>query len=218
MKAIQKMGGFAALYLALAYLAGIVLFLVVLNYLNIVDPAQKVALIVEKGTVIYLTYLLMYILFGFILIVLALALYERLKNAAPCLVRGAVAVGLIWAGALIASGMVANAGLAPVAALYAKDPAQAAAAWLTIETVSDGLGGGSGEILGGVFTLLVSLAGLQGKALPKGLNYLGLLVGSVGVVSTIPGLHDLGALFGITQIFWFVGLGWVLLRHSPSMG
>jgi len=48
MNNLQKIGGIAALYLAAAYLVGIVLFLFVLDYPNIVDPAQKVALLVDK--------------------------------------------------------------------------------------------------------------------------------------------------------------------------
>ena len=126
MKNLQKLGGFAALYLAVAYLTGIVLFLFVLNYPSIVEPAQKVALVVDKQMVIYITNLFMYVIFGFFLVVLALALYERLKAASAAIIRTATAVGIIWAGALIASGMVANAGIAPVVALYGKDPTQAA--------------------------------------------------------------------------------------------
>jgi hypothetical protein len=216
MKSLQKIGGFAALYLAAAYVTGIIIFLVVLDYPNIVDPAQKVALIVERQMVFYATNLLLYILFGFFLALMTLALYERLKNASAGLIRSATVVGLIWATVLIASGMIANAGLSPVADLYIQDPAQAAVTWLTIETVTQGLGGGSGEILGGVFTLLVSIAALQVKGLPKGLNYLGIGVGIIGIVSTVPGLHDLAALFGVTQIVWFVGLGLVLLRSQAN--
>ena len=54
----------------------------------------------------------MYVFFGFFLIVLSLALYDRLKSGAPALMQVATAIGIIWAGSLIASGMVANAGLA----------------------------------------------------------------------------------------------------------
>ncbi len=53
MKSLQRTGGLAALYLAIAYLVGLVLFIVVLDYINIVDPAQKAALIVEQQMVIY---------------------------------------------------------------------------------------------------------------------------------------------------------------------
>lgn len=216
MKNMQKMGGFAALYLATAYLIGIVLFLFVLDYPSVVDPLQKVALLVSKQMVIYTTNLLMYVVFGVFLVVLTLALYERLKTASPTIIRTATVIGIIWAGALIASGMVSNAGIAPTVALYGKDPAQAALTWLTIESVANGLGGANGEILGGLLTLLVSWSALQVSGFPKGLNYLGILVGVVGIISTIPGLSDLAGLFGMSQILWFVWLGIVLLHRSPS--
>jgi len=125
-KTLQRFGGFAALYLAVAYLIGMTLFLVVLDTPSITDPAQKVALLVEKQMVIFSTNLLMYVFFGVFLVVLALALYDRLKAGAPAMMQVATAIGIIWAGSLIASGMVANAGIDPVVALYAKDPAQAA--------------------------------------------------------------------------------------------
>jgi hypothetical protein len=215
-KTLQKFGGFAALYLAVAYLVGLVLFIAVLDYPSITDPAQKVALLVEKQMVIFSTNLLMYVFFGVFLIVLSLALYDRLKAGAPALMQVATAIGIVWAGSLIASGMVANAGIAPAVALYAKDPAQAALTWQTIESVASGLGNGNGEILGGLLTLLVSLAALRAGGLPKGLNVLGLLVGAVGCASILPGLADLAAVFGLSQIIWFVWLAIVLLRSNPG--
>ena len=217
MKTLQKSGGFAALYLAVAYLIGMALFIGVLDTLSITDPAQKVALLVRMQMVIFSTNLLMYVFFGVVLIVLALALYDRLQAGAPALMQVATTLGIIWAGSLIASGMVANAGIAPVVALYATDPAQAALTWQAIETVASGLGNGNGEILGGLWTLLVSLAALRTGGLPRGLNILGLLVGAVGILSLIPGLTELLiGVFGLSQIIWYVWLGIVLLRSKPG--
>jgi hypothetical protein len=216
MKTLQKSGGIAALYMATAHLIGIVIFLVVLDYLSITEPAQKVALNVEKQTVIFSTNLLMYVFFGFALIVLSLALYDRLKSGAPVLMQVATAIGIIWAGSLIASGMVANAGLATIVPLYAKDPTQAALTWQGIEVVANGLGNANGEILGGPLTLLVSLAALRAGGLPKGLNILGLLVGAVGIITIIPALNALTGVFGLGQIIWFVWLGIVLLHSNTS--
>lgn len=212
MKALNKFGGFAAFYLAAAYLIGITLFIVVLDYPSITDPAQKLAVLVEKQMVIFGTNLLMYVFFGIFLVVLSLALHERLKSGMAALVQVATVIGIIWAGSLVASGMVSNAGIAPVVALHAKDPAQAALLWQGIEAVSSGLGNGNGEILGGVWTLLISWAALKTGGLPKGLNFLGLLVGAVGLVSIF--LTDFTGLFGIGQMIWFIWLGIVLLRTS----
>ena len=216
MNSLQKMGGIAALYMATAYVVGIILFLFVLDYPNIVDPAQKVALLVDKQLTIYAMNLILYVIFGVFLIVLVLALYERLKDGAPAMMQMAAVIGIIWAGSLIASGMVSNAGIAPVIALYAKDPAQAALTWLGFEVVAEGLGNGNGEILGGLMTLLISWAALNTGGLPKSLNYLGVVVGSVGIISTIPGLNDLTGMFGMSQIVWFVWLANILLRSSPN--
>ncbi|MCU0289679.1 MAG: DUF4386 domain-containing protein [Acidobacteria bacterium] len=215
-KTLQNFGGFAAFYLAAAYLIGIVIFLAILDSLSITDPVQKVALNVDKHMVIFSTNLIMYVFFGFFLIILSLALYDRLKSSAPAIMQVATAIGIIWAGSLIASGMVANAGLATIVPLYADDPAQAALTWQGIEAVADGLGNGNGEILGGLWSLLVSLAALQAGGLPKGLNILGLLVGAVGIISLTPGLADLSGVFGLSQIVWFVWLGIILLRSNPS--
>ncbi len=211
MKALQKFGGFAALYLAAAYLIGMVLFLVVLDYPSITDPAQKVALLVEKKAVIFSTNLLMYVFFGVFLLILSLALYDRLKSSAPAIMQVATALGIIWAGSLVASGMVSNAGIAPSVSLYATDPAQAALTWQGVEAVASGLGNGNGEILGGVWTLLVSVAALRG-GLPKAFNILGLLVGAVGIVSIFPAPTGLTGIFGLGQMIWFVWLGTLLLR------
>jgi hypothetical protein len=216
MKTLQKFGGIAALYMAIAHLIGIVIFLVVLDYLSITDPAQKVALNVEKQTVNFSTNLLMYVFFGIFLIVLSLALYNRLKSDAPAVMQVATAIGIIWAGSLIASGMVANAGLAMIIPLYAKDPAQAALTWQGIEAVANGLGNANGEILGGLWTLLISLAALRAGNLPKGLNIIGLLVGTVGIITIIPALNALTGVFGLGQIVWFVWLGIMLLRSNPG--
>jgi hypothetical protein len=216
MKSLQKFGGIAALYMALAHLMGLIIFIVILDYISITDLAQKVAMNVDNQAVVFSTNLLMYVFFGFALIVLSLALYDRMKSGAPALMQVATAIGIIWAGSLIASGMVANAGLATIVALYAKDPSQAALTFQAIEAITNGLGNANGEILGGPLTLLVSLAALRTGRLPKGLNMLGVLVGAVGIITIIPALNTLVAVFGLGQIIWFFWLGSVMLRSNTS--
>lgn len=217
MKSLQKFGGFAALYLAAAYLIGIAIFLVVLDYPSITDPAQKVTLNIDKQMVVFSTNLLLYVIFGFGLIVLSLALYDRMKSGAPALMQVATAVGIVWAGSLIASGMVANAGLATVVALYTIDPVQAVLTFQGIEAMANGLGNANGEILGGIWALLVSLAALRTSGLPKGLGILGLVVGMLGILSLIPiSTVALVSLFGVIGVAWYIWLGIVLLRNNPG--
>ena len=213
MKNLSKAGGLAALYLAAAYLAAIPFFLLVVDVRSLVDPLQKLeGLIAHQGSM-YAMEFVVYVLFGIFLTVLAVALHDRLKAGAEALMTVATPIALVWAGLLIASGMIFNAGVAPAIALYAKDQAQAVALWSAIDTVSSGLSG-NGEIVGGTWMLLVGLATLKSRALPKALGILGLVIAAVGIVSVVPQLNDLAGVFGLGQIVWFVWLGILMLSEK----
>jgi len=173
----QKLGGFAALYLAAAYLVAMPYFLVFVKYPSVADPAEKVALLVRHHDGMRVMYLITYVVFGIVLGTLALALYARLKDGAPTLTLVATVVGLIWAVVLVASGMIFNAGAAAVVGLHGAHPAQAVATWEAIEPVAQGLGGSGGELLGGLWVLLVSAAALRTGGLPKVLDWLGVAIG-----------------------------------------
>ncbi len=217
MKNLQKMGGIAALIEAATYVVGAALMFTLLasGFAEDVEPVQKVAFFADNQAITYIWNLFSYMVAGVFLVVLVLALYERLKTGSPAMVQSATAFGLIWAGVLIAAGMVFNIGLGTVVDLYGKDPAQAATVWLAIESVFDGLEGAN-VILGGLWTLPVSWSALRTGGLPRALNYLGVVVGGAGLLSVVPALEMMAfALFGLGGIVWFVWLGIVMLRSSP---
>ena len=216
MKNLQKLGGVAALYEAISYVAGMIFFLLVVDYLGVVDPLERVAMLVDNEAGFYAMTLVIYVFFGVALVVLALALHERLRADSPALMQVATAFGLIWATVLIASGMISNVGMEAVIALHGDDPVQAATVWLAIDSVVNGIGGGV-EILGGLWSLLISWAALRGGKLPKALNYLGVAIGVAGIITVIPPLGETGGIiFGLGQIVWFAWVGVVLLRSLPS--
>lgn len=218
MKGLQRLGGIAALYGAVAYVVAIVGYLVVVGQAVDVDPMQKVATLVDNQAFLYVLNLLTYIVFGLFLVVLALAFNKRLKADSGSLVQIATAVAMVWAGVVIASGMVSNIGMATVVDLHGEDPEQAATIWLAIDSVANGLGGAGGEILGGTWMLLVSWAAMRAGEFPKALNYIGVVIGVAGLISVVPILGELrGLIFGLGQIVWFVWLGIVMLRTSPSV-
>ena len=211
---LQKIGGIAALYEAAAYVVAMVGFLLVVNVSSVEDPVQKVALLVDNQAFLTLMHFLTYVVWGVFLVVLTIALYERLKDGSRAIAQIATAFGLIWAGLVIASGTLFNVGMANVVELYAKDPALAATVWLAIDSVFTGLSGI--EIVGGTWMLLVSWAALRGGGLPKALNYLGLVAGAAGLITLVPGLEMMALVFGLGQIVWFVWVGIVMLRSNPS--
>jgi hypothetical protein len=226
LKSTSRSTGFAALYLAAALVAAMIYFLIGTDYPSVTDPAAKLDLLLQNQLGIHVMYLVAYVGFGLALSVLALGLQTKLAATAPATARVGAAIGLIWAGMLIASGLVYIVGMGSVVDLHATDPAAAVTAWQAIEPVALGLGGAGGEVLGGTWVLLVSLVALRGHQLPTWLTWLGLVVGTAGIVSTVPGLAGVAVGFGLLVIVWFAGLGVTLLRersevseqaHSPSL-
>jgi hypothetical protein len=191
-------------------------FLFVVDVSGVVDPVRKVALMADNQAFLYIMHLIVYVVWAVFLVVLALALYERLKADSPAIVQTATVFGMIWACVIIAGGMIYNSGMENVVDLYGTDPAQAGTVWLAIDSVLDGLGGGN-EVLGGIWILLISWAALRVGVLPRVLNYLGVVIGVAGIVSVVPALTELCIyMFALGQIAWFIWLGIVMLRSKPG--
>ena len=210
---MQKIGGIAAIIEALAYIVGFAVMFTVLmpDNADALNAAQRLAFALDKQAIIIAWNLFIYVFFGVVLVVLSLALHQRLAAHAEALTKVATAFALIWAGLVIAAGMIANTGLAAAAKLHAIDPLQALALWHSVSAIQEGIGGGV-ELVGGLWVILISWSALRQAAFPRWLNYLGIAVGVAGVLTVIPALKELGALFGLGQIVWFAWLGTVMLR------
>ena len=216
-RSARRFAAAAAFYLATAYLGGMVYFLLGVDYPSVSDPLDKIALFARHLRGLQLAYLAIYVVFGVLLTVLSWALHARLRSAAPTTMRVATSLAIVWAGLLIAGGMALNLGMETVVALHGHEPTVAATVWLAIETVTSGMTGRNGELIGGLWTLLVSVAAWRGRTLPRAVVVVGALAGTTGVLSTVPGLTSLVAAFGISQLVWFVSLG-VVLAREPGVG
>ena len=212
---LQKMGGISALIAAALYITGFALFLTVLDPSGYDGHVQRVAFLAENQVASYIANLLIYVVFGVVLVVLVLALHARLKSGSPAIMQTATVFGLIWSGLVIASGMIANIGNSTVIGLFSENQDQAVALWLAISTMQESLGGGN-EIVGGLWVLLLSSAALRAGKLPKVLNSLGVLVGLAGILTVVPAFDLLMDVFGLGQIVWFAWLGILMLRDNPS--
>ena len=218
MKNLQKMGGIAALIDAATYLVSMGLLFTLLAPMGNteLDFGQFMAFFMDNQTIVFIWHLLMYMVNGVFLVILALALYDRLKAGSPAMAQVATVLGLIWAVMVFASGFITIYGLEVIANLYGKDPAQAATLKLMLDTVTLGLDH-SDRFLGCLWVLLVSWAALRSGALPKPLNYLGLVIGVPGIISTVfPAFNELAYAFGLGIIVWWLWLGIVLLRSNPG--
>lgn len=220
MKNLQKIGGIAALIGAATNLLALVLFITLLapKGYGSDDLGQIVAFFADNQTLMLIWYLISYLVFGVSLIFLSLALSERLKTGSPALAQVVTTFGLIWAALVIVMGTLSINDLGTVVKLYHENPAQAATVWLTLDAVETGVGNNGGEtMVNALWFLLLSWAALRANALPKGLNYLGVVTGVAGSLSVVLAWPALTAIYAFGLIIWLVWLGIVMLRKSPVL-
>lgn len=211
---LQKLGGVAALFEAAIYISAFVFFGVFWDFPLDTGNTQKFVFLINNQAIISVVNLTMYVIFGCFLAVLVLALHQRLKAKAPVLSQIAAVFGIIWVGLVIASGMIANIGLGAVIDLSAQNAEQAMTVWVVINTIVEGLGGGN-EVVGGLWVVLLSVAALKINELPKSLNWLGLFIGFVGILTVYPA-EILTEIFGLGQIVWFSWLGVAMLMSRQN--
>ena len=80
---VRRAGGFAALYVAAAYLAAIPYFVFLVDYPSATDPQDKVALFVDHHTSMYVMHLVSFEFVALALIVVTLGVYEHVHEHAP---------------------------------------------------------------------------------------------------------------------------------------
>jgi hypothetical protein len=216
---LRTAGGLAALLCAATYLVGFALLVTVLAPLGFgtdaIDVAAVIAFAAERPGVLIAWNTTIYVVNALALLVLVVALHRQVAPRAPDAAALAGAMGLIWAGLVLAAGMLANVAVERAHAMAA-DPEAAAALWATLHAVELGLGGGN-EIAGGAWIAGISLAAFAARAVGRVLAALGALTGLAGLATILPPLGDTaGAVFGLGAIVWFVVVGAHMLR-GPSV-
>jgi len=212
-KKLQKIGGIAAISEALIYITAFIFYGRILEFPGDDASAQETFNFLSNNYVtLAVLNMVSYVLFGIILAVLTLAIYERLKNAAPILSKLTAIFGFVWVVLVIASGMIANIGLQKVISIGTEHSESAMQIWSGISIVTEGLGGGN-EIVGGIWVLLISVIGWHQKVFSIPLNLLGIMVGVAGILTVYP-LDIFTEIFGLSQIVWFIWIGIVMIRKS----
>lgn len=207
----------AGLYMALAYLIGITIFVGVLKYPEISDPVEKLMIMSKMPNMVFITNILMYVLFGPVLVLFIISLQKLIKNEDSILLKTSSVIGFIWAGSLTASGMISNAAIEPLLQQFAASPSQAVPMWQMIDAVAMGIGNGNAEILGGLMTLGFSVVMLKDQRFSKITGIVGSVVGVIGIITLLPILKDFTGLFGILQLVWFVLMAVAFFKEAKKL-
>ena len=212
----QKFGGFAALIHAAAYVFGIVLAVTLIFPIMDADPGRYIAFVADNQAIVYVWNLVAYWVSAATLIVMALALYERLKAGSPALAQTATVFGLIWAGLIIGSGNLMLRDINVIGELYGHNAAQAQTIWLALEAVENGIVSGN-ELVGSLWVLLLSIAALRSGELTRTVNYFGMAFSLAGILTIVPAIAEtMIMIFAPGMIVWSVWVGIVILRTSSN--
>ncbi len=210
---LMRWGAGAFFAMPMCYIAMFLIFGVALSFPQAESVSAKIAYILEQQSILSLAYTIGYLLFGCILLIGVQAIHARFNALSSPLLNTASAFGFIWVVLMMCSGMVALVGMNTMLSLFAKGSPHADTLFYVYTTVVNGLGGGV-ELVGGLWVLLISLYGLKTAQLAKGLHVAGLAVGTFGVLTLFQSVPVMKEAFGLSQIVWFIWMGFALLKSS----
>jgi hypothetical protein len=215
MKGFQKIGGYAAILQGLMFIVILVIQFTVLAPQGLAggnaDPAKVVAFAATSPTPFLILNLIL-VVFSITIILVVLALFERLQAGAPNRMRLAVIAATVASALFLASGLTSFTGFPPIVSL--PDTAAAIAGQRALNAVTNGL------LQGAVFAagwqgLLNGWAALSTKGLPSLLGYLLVLAGLLGIAGVFVSI--LGLIGLVVNVVWGLWLGYVLLTQPSPL-
>lgn len=218
MKTFQKAGGISALGAAATYLFAMGMAATVLNPMMVstLSIQDYMSFLMSNRILVFIWHFSMYLVNGLCLIVLAFALYERLKSASLRLAAIGAILGFIWAVFVFLSGLITIYSNESLVVLSANQPALIEPIKRTLDMITSGIDS-SDKFLGCLWVGLSSLAAFRNKIFPKAINLFGMVIGSAGLIGTlVPVLGFVSYAFGVGAIIWWLAIGILMLRNQEA--
>jgi hypothetical protein len=207
---LHKIGGVASIANAVVCAICLVFLLLVFPRLGLVgpsdwiDPVKNIAAH-SASPITFFLFNLEYILWSIFLILIVLALRERMQAGAPNLMRIVVIGASISCALWLATGLIEIVGNPSI--VSAKD----ASAFRALMGVFFGLSN-AGDHASGWVVLLIGWAALKTRGLPRILSYLSVLLGIIAILEFA--VQPLVFVNVFLSIVWSLWLGVVLLRSK----
>ena len=217
MKQLQTTGGIAALclsglFVGLLFLLAVMLPGQGLGPHTLDDPATGIPFVATSSLPVMIA--LIYIGNALVFVPIMLALYQRLRAAAPAVMQVVVVAGLIASGLFLAYGMINLVGAPTVVSAYQHDAARGGAVYLALRLTANAMSAGALFACGWAISL-VSWTALRGGGLPKLLSSIMLLAGISMILSFA--LLSVGLIGVLFAPVWSAWLGFVLLRKRAHV-
>ena len=215
MKRLLQLGGIGALLQATYFLA-VVLFLAVIlpsqgfsaNDTAYHDPATALSFALKSPTRAISE--LLDVILGVGLVMTTIALYEKFQEKLPGRKEVMVTAAIVGATFAFASGIMGFITIPELAGMYAQGKVEANATYLTVTLITGALRLGA-IFAYGWWVFMVSWIGNTTKQFSKPMNYLGFVLGVLGIINFI--IQPVAVVTVILGVVWSVWLGLVLLRQ-----
>lgn len=209
---IEKVASYISIVLAIIYIIGFIGLLSLSSSVPTqnLSGQERLSFLFDHKLTLQLWYLLIYVLFGILLIPLSSILktfYSR--TILPTMIA---IFGYIWASFVLASGFIFIIGIQKVSTLSLPLESQLSI-WTTLEIIQDAFGGGI-ELLGGIWVFCIGANGFREGKFNSFFNGFSVILGVIGTLTILPIFYDLGAVFGMLQILWFISLGIILYKEQ----
>ncbi len=207
-----RMAGFASLVCALCYATGLVTVFFIEPGINS-GAEQRLQFIQSSGHLLQAWYFVIFVCFGVSITLLNMALRQWLLPSPSALLQTAFISSFVWSAYIFSSGLIS---ILTIQYLLSVPADEQRTIWYAIYSVQSGLGEGV-EWVGGIWMLFLNLYLRRERIGLQWLNSAGVAVGLCGTLTMLPGMWIAGALFGLSQMMWFISWSWLFLTGHHSV-
>ncbi|ADZ92398.1 hypothetical protein [Marinomonas mediterranea] len=210
-----KLSGYLSLIQGAIFLISILWYVILLMPIGVELRALSVdqlALITEHKGMLQLFYGIAYVLFALLLVGLNIAICK--VDNTSIMNNIALIMGSIWSGFLLGCGLLVIASFEYIAMPHS-DNSIKLNLLMFVSVIVEAIGGGN-ELVGGIWVASISISLKKACHIGSSQCLLGLAIGVIGIMTVVPSLGELGALFGIGMIVWFAALGVTQLKSREG--
>lgn len=211
MRTKQVNGAIAAIVCAASFIIGLVVILFVVPDFN-QGAEYRLAAFTKHKTLMQLWYFLVYVVFGFSLLILTRSLLELNDGEHSFLDQITSLVSYLWACYILVCGLIAILSIEFLFSQSSDGTQHISEAWRQIYTIQMGLGEGV-EWVGAIWVIFINSCLRERNRFPRPIILFGYFIAAIGMLTLYRPLADVGALFGLLQIVWFIGISYFLIQE-----
>lgn len=210
----ERQGAIAAMVCALSFIIGLAVVLLIVPDFN-QNAEQRLVVFMQHKLLMQVWYFVVYVVFGISLLVLSRSLLAQRAGEHNFLEQMSSLVSYLWACYILACGFIAILSIEFLFTNSSNENTNISEVWRQIYNIQMGLGEGV-EWVGAIWVICINACLYYQNRFPKPLIIIGFIIAAIGMLTLYPPLAEVGALFGLLQVFWFLAISVLLFREDAQ--